>query len=56
VAVFALLLEGVMVLAQRLLDPVARARRTGAGGGAGSSGRPAAGRASAGRRAEAVEA
>ncbi len=28
VAVFALLLEGLMVLAQRLLDPVARARRT----------------------------
>jgi osmoprotectant transport system permease protein len=36
VAVFALLLEGVMVLAQRLLDPVARARRT---TGADSSGR-----------------
>ena len=29
VAVFALLLEGLMVLAQRYFDPVARARRTG---------------------------
>ena len=31
VAVIALLLEGLMVLAQRALDPVARARRTGRG-------------------------
>jgi len=38
VAVIALVLEGVMVLAQRLLDPVARARRT--VGPAGATGAP----------------
>ncbi len=35
VAVFALLLEATMVLVQRRLDPVGRARRTDAGAGAG---------------------
>jgi osmoprotectant transport system permease protein len=39
VAVFALLLEGVLVLTQRLVDPVARARRQEAGGASAAGGR-----------------